>query len=136
MPSSSLRGRARQAAPGGIALACLAGCAAWPAGSPPEAAASLHRADEAEIRAAVGGGRHVHLVMEHEGNAASLLGAPGYDAQWADDFHHCLHVLLTGEREGYYEDYVDAPATMLATCLAEGFAFQGQMCGHTGAPRG
>ncbi len=90
----------------------------------------------AEIRAAVGAARHVHLVMEHEGNAASLLGGQRYDAQWADDLHHCLHVLLTGEREGYYEDYIAEPATMLARCLAEGFAFQGQMCGHIGAPRG
>jgi maltooligosyltrehalose trehalohydrolase len=29
----------------------------------------------------------------------------GHDAQWADEFHHELHVLLTGEREGYYADY-------------------------------
>ena len=28
-----------------------------------------------------------------------------HDAQWADDFHHALHVLLTGERDGYYEPY-------------------------------
>jgi len=29
----------------------------------------------------------------------------GHDAQWADEFHHVLHVLLTGEQEGYYADY-------------------------------
>ena len=29
----------------------------------------------------------------------------GHDAQWADDFHHALHVLLTGEREGYYAHF-------------------------------
>jgi maltooligosyltrehalose trehalohydrolase len=29
----------------------------------------------------------------------------GDDAQWADEFHHALHVLLTGEREGYYAPY-------------------------------
>jgi maltooligosyltrehalose trehalohydrolase len=29
----------------------------------------------------------------------------GHDAQWADRFHHELHVLLTGEREGYYEQF-------------------------------
>jgi len=28
-----------------------------------------------------------------------------HDAQWADEFHHALHVLLTGERDGYYEPY-------------------------------
>ena len=29
----------------------------------------------------------------------------GHDAQWADEFHHELHVLLTGERDGYYSAY-------------------------------
>jgi maltooligosyltrehalose trehalohydrolase len=29
----------------------------------------------------------------------------GCDAVWADDFHHALRVLLTSEREGYYEEY-------------------------------
>ncbi len=32
-------------------------------------------------------------------------GAPACDALWRDQFHHALHVLLTGEREGYYEPY-------------------------------
>ncbi|MGH2920397.1 MAG: malto-oligosyltrehalose trehalohydrolase [Solirubrobacteraceae bacterium] len=32
-------------------------------------------------------------------------GGFGHDAQWADDFHHALRVLLTGEREGYYEEF-------------------------------
>jgi maltooligosyltrehalose trehalohydrolase len=29
----------------------------------------------------------------------------GHDAMWLDNLHHELHVLLTGEREGYYEPY-------------------------------
>jgi len=29
----------------------------------------------------------------------------GHDAQWADELHHLVHVLLTGESEGYYADY-------------------------------
>jgi len=29
----------------------------------------------------------------------------GHDAQWADELHHELHVLLTGERDGYYARY-------------------------------
>jgi maltooligosyltrehalose trehalohydrolase len=93
-----------------------------------------------EIRTAIGSERHIHLVMENERNASSLLrtgpNKPGYDAQWADDLHHCLHVLLTGEREGYYEDYFAAPAAMLARCLSEGFAFQGDVSSHTGERRG
>ena len=71
----------------------------------------------------------MHLVAEHDGNRASLLrddGArPGFDAQWNDDIHHCLHRLLTGEDDGYYALY-DAPAERLARCLAEGFAWQGE----------
>ncbi len=92
-----------------------------------------------EIRAGVEPGRHVHLVMEHEGNAARHLrtgpDAPGFDAQWTDDVHQCLHVLLTGETEGYYEDY-DNPIGRLARCMAEGFAYQGEMSKHGGKPRG
>ena len=76
---------------------------------------------------AIGTQRHVHLVIEHEGNAAHLLGPyRGYDAQWNDDGHHVLHVLLTGETDGYYVDFADAPEDKLARCLAEGFVYQGQ----------
>jgi malto-oligosyltrehalose trehalohydrolase len=56
---------------------------------------------------------------------ASLLGPGKFDAQWADDAHHCLHVLLTGESEGYYKNFQDA-AGLLARCLSDGFAYQGQ----------
>jgi maltooligosyltrehalose trehalohydrolase len=33
------------------------------------------------------------------------LGGYGHDAAWADDFHHALHALLTGERDGWYEEF-------------------------------
>jgi maltooligosyltrehalose trehalohydrolase len=90
-----------------------------------------------QIRAACDLQRHVHLVLENDDNNAGLL-APGavYDAQWADDTHHCLHVLLTGEQGGYYEDYQDA-AAQLARCLQSGFAYQGEPSPHRdNAPRG
>ncbi|MDX6718149.1 MAG: maltooligosyltrehalose trehalohydrolase [Solirubrobacteraceae bacterium] len=32
-------------------------------------------------------------------------GGFGHDAQWADDFHHALRVLLTGDTEGYYAEF-------------------------------
>ena len=83
----------------------------------------------AEIRAGVAPGRHVHLVLENEANdPARLTGAQGsgYDAQWNDDFHNAMHVLLTGETQGYYRPFADRPAERLARCLAEGFAFQGE----------
>jgi maltooligosyltrehalose trehalohydrolase len=89
-----------------------------------------------EIRSTVERGRHVHLVLEHDGNVASYLRG-GFDAQWNDDAHHALHVLLTGEREGYYADYADDPAARLARCLAEGFAYQGDPSAYRGGePRG
>jgi maltooligosyltrehalose trehalohydrolase len=78
----------------------------------------------AEVRAVIRD-RQVHLVLEHDGNVAEHL-RQGFDAQWNDDAHHVLHVLLTGEHDGYYSDYAEAPARQLARCLAEGFAFQGE----------
>jgi maltooligosyltrehalose trehalohydrolase len=90
----------------------------------------------AAIRA--GADRPAHLILEHEGNKSSLLRGPAarlFDAQWADDWHHCLHVLLTGEHEGYYESFAD-PATQLARAMAEGFVFQGEISPHHNAPRG
>jgi 1,4-alpha-glucan branching enzyme len=32
-------------------------------------------------------------------------GGYGLDAQWNDDFHHALHSILTGETNGYYQDF-------------------------------
>jgi malto-oligosyltrehalose trehalohydrolase len=90
----------------------------------------------ATVRATVEPGRHVHLVLEHDGNVADHLRAD-FDAQWNDDAHHVLHVLLTGEAEGYYAAYADDPARRLARCLAEGFAYQGEPFRfRDGAPRG
>ena len=83
----------------------------------------------AAVRAAAPAGRHQHLVLENDDNDAALLAGPSaglYDAQWNDDGHHALHVLLTGESEGYYGAYTAEPAQQLARCLAEGFIFQGQ----------
>lgn len=77
------------------------------------------------VRSHIPARRHVHLVVENDDNRASLL-RQGYDAQWNDDAHHVLHHLLTGETQGYYADYARAPAEMLARCLAEGLAYQGE----------
>ena len=90
----------------------------------------------AHIRAKIEPDRHVHLVLENEFNAASHLHG-GFDAQWNDDLHHVLHVLLTGESEGYYVDYVEDVADKLARGLAQGFVYQGEASKHRdGKPRG
>ena len=94
------------------------------------------------VRAGPGARRHVHLVLENDENAARRLGrSPGqfghYDAQWNDDSHHALHVLLTGEIDGYYGDYADDPVERLGRTLAEGFAYQGERSRYrSGRPRG
>jgi maltooligosyltrehalose trehalohydrolase len=81
-------------------------------------------------------GRHVHLVLENEANSASRLAPHLYNAQWNDDGHNVLHALLTGEREGYYEDFAEDGAAKLARVLEQGFLFQGEEMPHLGRPRG
>ena len=82
-------------------------------------------------------GRHVHLVLENEGNDADRLHPAAFDAQWNDDFHNVLHVLLTGETNAYYADFSDGPAECLARCLSEGFIYQGEGSpNQDGKPRG
>lgn len=63
------------------------------------------------------------------------VGASGL-AQWNDDFHHALHVILTGEDDGYYIDYADHPLQLLGRVLAEGFAYQGERSAFSGEARG
>lgn len=88
-------------------------------------------------------GRHIHLVLENDDNAASLLDADQdpprgkYRAQWNDDYHHAWHVLLTGEHQGYYSDYKAAPLRDIARALKSGFVYQGEPSAHRGGqPRG
>ncbi|HTW39158.1 MAG TPA: malto-oligosyltrehalose trehalohydrolase [Steroidobacteraceae bacterium] len=92
------------------------------------------------VRAGPGASRPIYLVLENSGNEAHWLGAPGgaqtFDAQWNDDVHHSLHVLLTRESDGYYEDFVEHPHAMLCRALAEGFAYQGEFARHFGRARG
>jgi malto-oligosyltrehalose trehalohydrolase len=91
----------------------------------------------AAVRAGPGSERHVHLVLENDRNEARYLGPGRYDAQWNDDIHHAFHILLTGEADGYYADYANRPAWFLGRCLAEGYAYQGEVSRYRdGAPRG
>jgi maltooligosyltrehalose trehalohydrolase len=53
-------------------------------------------------------------------------GGYGLDAQWNDDFHHALRTLLTGEKEGYYQDF--GQFSDLVTAIREGFVLSG---GHS-----
>ena len=94
------------------------------------------------VRNSFGPERQIHLILENANNESRYLGsqvkasAGWYDAQWNDDIHHALHVLLTGESDGYYSDYSRDPACQLGRCLAEGFAFQGEYSPYHHAVRG
>ncbi|MGA8619913.1 MAG: malto-oligosyltrehalose trehalohydrolase [Candidatus Sulfotelmatobacter sp.] len=85
------------------------------------------------VRSSIEPDRHVHLVLENDLNQARYLQRiehcqpRAYAAQWNDDIHHTLHVLVTGERDGYYSDYSDHPLRQLGRCLVEGFAYQGEV---------
>jgi maltooligosyltrehalose trehalohydrolase len=56
------------------------------------------------------------------------------DAVWNDDFHHALHVLLTGEQQGYYQDF--GTVEQLARAFAEGFVYSGQYSLYRGRRHG
>ena len=55
-------------------------------------------------------GREAYVIAESDLNDVRVIqprecGGLACDALWNDNFHHALHVLLTGERDGYYQDY-------------------------------
>jgi 1,4-alpha-glucan branching enzyme/maltooligosyltrehalose trehalohydrolase len=74
-------------------------------------------------------GRQVHLVLENEDNGYRHLAPTPmhgfYDGQWNDDFHHVVHVAMTGETHRYYHDYGESTLDLLARCLTHGMIFEG-----------
>ncbi len=69
--------------------------------------------------------------------AVTNTGRYGIRAQWNDDIHHALHVLVTSETDGYYSDYAQDRMRHLGRCLAEGYSFQGdESAFRDGARRG
>jgi maltooligosyltrehalose trehalohydrolase len=85
-------------------------------------------------------GREIHLILENDRNEARRLmrrnGRPQrFTAQWNDDLHHVLHVLITGDTAGYFADYESDPAGRLGRALAEGFAYQGEASPFRGGKR-
>src|SRR5262249_14743297 len=98
-------------------------------------------------RAAVPPGRSVFLSLESHDNDVRLIRptptpntqrpAPGtgYDAVWADDFHHAVRAYLTGEQDGYFADYAGRIETIARTIEA-GFLYQGEYSRYWGFKRG
>ena len=67
--------------------------------------------------------RPLTLIAESDLNDPRLVtpreaGGYGLDAQWSDDFHHAVHVALTGETTGYYADF--EPLSALAKVCERG----------------
>ncbi|MFC7402089.1 malto-oligosyltrehalose trehalohydrolase [Citricoccus sp. GCM10030269] len=91
-------------------------------------------------------GRPLVLIAESDRNDPRMItardegGAGGYGltGQWSDDFHHAVHVALTGETDGYYADFESLSA--LAKVLNHGFFHDGTYSSfrqrHHGRPLG
>jgi maltooligosyltrehalose trehalohydrolase len=73
--------------------------------------------------------RRVIVIAETNQNDVRLIaprvqGGYGLDGVWSDDFHHCVHTLLTGEKDGYYSEY--GQPEQLAKALREMFVYDGR----------
>jgi maltooligosyltrehalose trehalohydrolase len=89
-------------------------------------------------------GRHLVLIAESDLNDPRIvrsqeIGGYGIQAQWSDDFHHALHVVLTGERDGYYADF--GSMALLAKAIECVFVYDGSYSAfrrrrHGRAPKG
>lgn len=88
-------------------------------------------------------GRPLHLIAESDRNDPATVserrvggtGGQGLHAQWADDVHHALHVLLTGETQGYYGDFAD-PDAIAKTLARTPFFHDGTWSSFRGRPHG
>jgi maltooligosyltrehalose trehalohydrolase len=83
--------------------------------------------------------RPLTLIAESDLNDPKLVtpreaGGYGLDAQWSDDFHHAVHVAVSGETEGYYADF--EPLSALAKVLNRGFFHDGTYSSFRGADHG
>jgi maltooligosyltrehalose trehalohydrolase len=74
-------------------------------------------------------GRRLYLMAESDSNDPRVVRPPqsggrGFDAQWMDDFHHSLYVLLDPAGAKHYQDF--GPLELLARIWTQGFAHTGE----------
>ncbi len=74
-------------------------------------------------------GRSAYTIAESSLNDSRILqsadsGGWGIDAQWCDDLHHAIHRTLTGEKDGYYQDFEGF--SDLVKAYRHGFVYEGQ----------
>lgn len=84
-------------------------------------------------------GYPAYIIAESDLNDVRLLHSPqacgyGLDAQWSDDFHHTVHAHLTGERDGYYQDYDNVQ--VFPKLLEKTFVIDGCYSRHRGRSHG
>ncbi|HVL82064.1 MAG TPA: malto-oligosyltrehalose trehalohydrolase [Actinomycetota bacterium] len=77
--------------------------------------------------------RPLLLVSESDLNDVRVItgrddNGYGHDAQWADDFHHSVHSIVTGETDGYYADF--GSHDDLAEALRKGWIYDGRYSRH------
>lgn len=73
-------------------------------------------------------GRNYVVIAESDLNDVKIVnpyekGGFGIEGQWVDDFHHSLHTILTGEKDGYYQDFGEI--SQLAKSFEQGFVYDG-----------
>jgi maltooligosyltrehalose trehalohydrolase len=91
-----------------------------------ELGAAVHAVGEAA-------GRRTLVIAEIDANDPRWVkgrdvGGYGLDAHWSDDFHHAVHVALTGERSGYYADFTQPGA--VARVLERRYVNDGRYSPH------
>jgi maltooligosyltrehalose trehalohydrolase len=93
----------------------------------------LEQLADAVRRLAAHVGRPLFLIAESDLNDPrfvrdTALGGYGLDAAWADEWHHALHAVLTGETDGYYEDF--GSLARLAKALRRAWVYDGTWSPH------
>jgi maltooligosyltrehalose trehalohydrolase len=78
-------------------------------------------------------GRHAIVIGESDLNDPKVVRSAaehgfGMDAQWADDLHHAIHSVLTGETNGYYADF--GGVRPVAQSLGTPFYYAGTYSAH------
>ncbi|MGN6495600.1 MAG: malto-oligosyltrehalose trehalohydrolase [Agriterribacter sp.] len=78
-------------------------------------------------------GRKKILIAEFDLNNPKIIAPPetggsGLAGQWNDEFHHALHAVITGETNGYYEDF--GSVELLAKAFRDCYVFTGEYSSH------
>ena len=87
-----------------------------------------------------GSRRRVLLLAEDVRNLAKMVQSEeangwGMDGVWSDDFHHQMRRCLTGDHDGYFQDF-DGTMEDIAATASQGWFYCGQHASFFGQRRG